>query len=107
MKDLKISFNEDIMKVSLPKEIDHHTVQGIREKIDEALYLNRPSEVIISLCKVSFMDSSGIGLILGRYTKAKDLGASMRLQDPDRRTEKILSFAGIERIIPIEYTGKL
>ena len=107
MKDLKIILKDDVLKVTLPPEIDHHTVQGVRKEIDEALYLHRPSELVISLDNVSFMDSSGLGLILGRYTKAKDLGAAIRLQNPDKRTEKILSFAGIERIIPIEYTGKL
>ena len=47
------------------------------------------------------MDSSGLGLILGRYTNTKEVGGDLKIVNPSRETEKILALAGIERLIPI------
>ena len=53
------------------------------------------------------MDSSGLGLILGRYTKIRDLQGSMKIEDPSKEIEKILTLAGVDRLIPIVKTGKV
>lgn len=86
-------------------EIDHHTAVSVRNGIDAVLFEKRPKRMILDLSAVGFMDSSGLGLIMGRLSVMKSLGGDMAVQNPSRETESILSLAGIERLIPIEYTN--
>ena len=79
-------------------EIDHHTAKSIRESIDGQIYALTPKEVILSLSKVGFMDSSGLGLIVGRLVTAKEVGCTITLTGVDARTMKIFEMAGLERM---------
>ena len=85
-------------------EIDHHTAVTVRNGIDAMLFEKRPAKLILDLSKVSFMDSSGLGLIMGRLSVIKSLGGTMSVQNPSRETQAILTLAGMERLISIEYT---
>lgn len=87
------------MVVYLKGEIDHHTAQGAREGIDRLLSIHRPQVFILDLEGVSFMDSSGLGLILGRYRKTKENGIQMYLCNTDDRIMRILKMAGVDRLI--------
>ena len=88
-------------------EVDHHSAPTVREQMDRDIYFFRPKTVILSLGGIEFMDSSGLGLILGRYTKVRDLQGSMKIEDPSKEIEKILTLAGVDRLIPIVKTGKV
>ena len=83
-------------------EIDHHTAKGLREAIDAELFYHRPKTLKLVLSEVAFMDSSGLGLILGRYTRMRELGGTMILVEPTRQIEKILSLAAMDKTIAIE-----
>lgn len=87
-------------------EIDHHSARPLRRKIDEMLYYYRPKNVALNLSEIAFMDSSGLGLILGRFTLARELGGVLRVIDPSESVRKILDLAGTSRLIRIEYTQK-
>jgi stage II sporulation protein AA (anti-sigma F factor antagonist) len=88
--------------VFLEGDIDHHNARPIRSRIDTKVYIQRPDELIIDLSHVAFMDSSGLGLILGRYTKAMELGIDFKVQNPTPQIKRILDLAGSERLIKIE-----
>lgn len=88
-------------------EIDHHTAPALREQMDRDIYFFRPKTVILTLDGIEFMDSSGLGLILGRYTKVKELLGNMKIEDPTEEIEKILRLAGVERLIPVVRNKKL
>ena len=83
-------------------EIDHFRAVKIREEIDHALYKERPETLELRLGKVDFMDSSGIGLILGRYEKAKAIGCKTVISSPTKRVSRLLTMSGIDKIIKIE-----
>ena len=83
-------------------EIDHHTAVLIRNGIDGMLFEKRPSKMILDLSAVGFMDSSGLGLIMGRLSVMKSLGGEMSLRNPSRETQNILSLAGLEKLLSIE-----
>lgn len=85
--------------VYLSGEIDHHTTASIRESIDRLIVSQKPSALIMDLKGVNFMDSSGLGLILGRYRKIKELSGEMYLCGADERTMKILKMAGVDKLI--------
>lgn len=77
MKNAIYDFTEDILIVSLCGEIDHHNAASIRREIDESMTAFHAKNLILDYSDVSFMDSSGIGLAMGRYNKVKDLAGSI------------------------------
>ncbi len=92
------------LTITLEGEIDHHSARDLRKKIDELLYYYRPKKAALDLSAVSFMDSSGLGLILGRFTLARELGGELILTDPNESVSKVLELAGTSRLIKIEKT---
>ena len=100
-------FCNNILSFYLSGEIDHHSAVSIREQMDRDIYFFRPKKVIMVMNGIAFMDSSGLGLILGRYTKIKDLGGALKIEDPTPEIEKILKLAGVDRLIPVCKTEKM
>ncbi len=94
-------FTGTLLKIKLRGEIDHHSAVAVRTAIDDMIRSKRPSELVIDMSAVDFMDSSGLGLIMGRYNTMKEIGGSVTVADPNPATEKIMSLAGLERIIKI------
>ena len=92
-----------ILSIHIRGEIDHHTASAIRRGIDEILFEKRPKKLILDLSAVGFMDSSGLGLIMGRYSVMKELGGEMTVWNPSPETRSILTLAGMERLVRIEY----
>ncbi len=93
-----------LLTVKISGEIDHHSARVLRQKIDEALYYYRSREVALDLSNVAFMDSSGLGLILGRFTLARELGGELRVINPSESVSRVLELAGTGRLIKIEKT---
>lgn len=92
-----------ILSVRVRGEIDHHTAASIRQGIDGVLFEKRPKKLILDLSAVSFMDSSGLGLIMGRYSVMKELEGEMVVWNPSPETRSIMTLAGMERMVRIEY----
>ncbi len=82
-------------------EIDHHSAATVRKSIDETLAAERPPKVLLELSAVDFMDSSGLGLIMGRYALVKQYGGSFAVLDPSAAVVKIMKLAGMERMVSI------
>ena len=99
---VKCIMSDDSLLISIEGEIDHHTAKFIRDEIDKAIYYYRPQNAIMDLSAITFMDSSGLGLIMGRYALACELDASFVIYKPNKRVKKILELAGIERMIEIK-----
>ena len=102
MEKIKIFYENNALTIKLLGEIDHHNARGVREAIDSKIFEKKPSLVILDLSMVDFMDSSGLGLILGRYTIVKDMEAEFKIYKPSYGVKKILELCGIERLIKIE-----
>ena len=98
---VKCVMTKDTLSIDIEGDIDHHTAKFIRSEIDKAIFYYRPKIALLNVGSVDFMDSSGLGLILGRYTSVKEVGGVLKIVNPSRETEKILALAGIERLIPI------
>ena len=91
------------LAVRLTGEIDHHSAAPLRTDLDRTLRELRPSCLVLDLSSIDFMDSSGLGLILGRLNLMHEMGGTMRLRSPGPRVERVLRLAGLERLLPIEY----
>ncbi len=96
------NLQDGILTIAVSGEIDHHNARTIRSQIDESLYYYRSKNVQLDLSDVTFMDSSGLGLILGRFTLARELGGELKIVDPSENVSKILELAGTGRLIQIE-----
>ena len=94
-------FTGTVLKIKLRGEIDHHSAVALRSAIDDMIRSKRPCELVIDMSAVDFMDSSGLGLIMGRYNTMRELGGGVTVADPNPATEKIMNLAGLERIIKI------
>ena len=79
-------------------EIDHHTARKMRERIDEKLFEFKPEILIIDFSDVKFMDSSGLGLVLGRCERAESVGARVRLTGMSSPIYRLMRLCGIEKI---------
>ncbi len=100
------TLTEGTLTLTLQGDIDHHSAVTVRAEIDDLLARTRPDCLRLDLSQVEFMDSSGLGLILGRYNTMQRLGGRLILASPSARVEKILTLAGIERLLPIEHKTK-
>ena len=84
----------------LEEDIDECAVQKIRRKLDNEIERYMPKEVIFDFNNVSFMDSAGIGLIIGRYKLANMLGGKVQVTNMTTPIRKIFEMSGMQRIIP-------
>lgn len=101
-ENIEIVYEKHVLKIKIRGDIDHHSAKGIRDRIDNEIFSKRPSTVVLDLSVVEFMDSSGLGLIMGRYANSKEIGASFLIYKPCKRVKKILELAGVERIMEIK-----
>ena len=81
-------------------EIDHHTAGEVREKIDDTLMFVKPKTLILDFKNVSFMDSSGIGLVMGRYRLLQSINPACQIEikNVTLQTKKIMELAGLSSI---------
>lgn len=101
---LEFCVEGEALIVFIKGEIDHYSAVWIRAEIDSKIAEVRPKKTVLSLSQIDFMDSSGIGLIMGRYARMQKLGGELILRDPGERVERICRLAGLERIVSIEKT---
>lgn len=86
----------DTLYAYLAGEIDHDAAQQLRVSIDTAVSCRMPQQLVLDFSGVGFMDSSGVGLILGRQRRMQALGGSLRIQHPPEQIKKVLQLAHIE-----------
>ena len=93
--------------VEITEEIDHHVAEKIRRKVDDEITRYMPRKVLFDFNEVSFMDSAGIGLIIGRYKVAKLFGGDVEIVNARPSVKKVLEMSGITRIIKINNERKV
>ena len=99
-------YSDGLLVVRIKGEIDHHSAVAVRSAIDAKLYEFRPRHAVLDLSKIDFMDSSGLGLIMGRYALMQKLGGRFSIANPNERVMKIFDLAGLGRIITVEKNGE-
>ena len=87
--------------VKLSGDLDHHSAGKLREKIDRELERTGAVNVAFDFGRVSFMDSSGIGIIMGRYRKIACFGGKVYAIHADRQIQRILAISGMNRVVEV------
>lgn len=85
----------------LEGEIDHHTASALRMEIDDAIQRNKPKTLKMDFADVTFMDSSGIGLVMGRFRTVQPLGGKLIVSNLSPQVYKIMQLAGLEKIVTL------
>lgn len=85
----------------LEGEIDHHTASSLRMEIDDAVQRNKPKTLKLDFSDVTFMDSSGIGLVMGRFRTIQPLGGKLVVSNLSPQIYKIMQLAGLEKIVKL------
>ena len=110
--EIIFSVTGNILIAELFGELDHHGAERVRERIDKAMDSHRSQKLILDFTKVTFMDSSGIGMILGRYRRMGQRDGNMAICSCSKQIRNILNMAGVFSIIDYydtkdEATGRL
>ncbi len=103
---VEIRINGEVVTAYITGEIDHHTAASVRETIDSAIELNMPTLLVLDFGGVNFMDSSGIGLVMGRYRNMAKIRGSVHLSSASPSLTKVFKLAGIEKLATIDDVDK-
>ena len=87
---VKIEVNGDVTVAYLSGELDHHSAKPMREEIDAAIEANMPTLLVLDFKDITFMDSSGIGVIVGRYRQISARGGKVMVIRVKPQVDKIL-----------------
>lgn len=98
---MKYQVQENCLTIFLPHEVDHHSADEIRKKSDYLIEHNHVRYVIFDFAETDFMDSSGIGMIMGRYKRICMLGGEVCAVHTNERMKKVLTMSGVTKIVQI------
>ena len=98
---MKYEVQENCLTIFLPGELDHHNAEEIRKRSDYLIDQIHIRYVIFDFTDTTFMDSSGIGVIMGRYKRIYMLGGEVCAVHTSERMKKILTMSGVTRIMQI------
>ena len=100
----KIEYKPKEIRVFLDGEIDHHSASLIRVSIDEAILHKKPSMLVLDFGAVSFMDSSGIALILKIHRRMQQSGGRAWIENAEKQPLRVIDASGIDRIVNVSLT---
>jgi stage II sporulation protein AA (anti-sigma F factor antagonist) len=99
--NVKYQIKNNILIVYLKEDIDHHSTEKLRLNIDSLIDSSDITTLIIDFKAVNFIDSSGIGLILGRYKKLSSINGKVEIVNTTKQVRKLLKMASIETLLPV------
>ena len=98
--ELKFKRKNKTLIILIAGEIDHHTSQELRRQTESALEQMGGKNIIVGFQEVTFMDSSGIGVMIGRYKQIQSLGGRIAIACPNEKIEEIIHLSGLSRLLP-------
>ena len=100
------SFKDGQLKIYLSGELDHHAAKVAMETISKAIDLNLPRDCVLDLQDLSFMDSSGIAVVLGAYKRMDEISGRACVENVKKQPMKVLQASGIYRMVEISEADK-
>lgn len=99
--DIKLISEKRTIVVKIETDLDHHTAIQIRRAVDTKIKSSNAINVIFDFCGVEFMDSSGIGMLMGRYKIANILGGKVLVFGMKKQIKRIIDMSGIDKVIVV------
>ncbi|MBE5734957.1 MAG: STAS domain-containing protein [Clostridiales bacterium] len=91
---------DNTLYIKMYGELDEYTAGYTRDKLDELFTVNKYCKIVIDMSNLTFMDSTGIGVLIGRYKRVKEYNKQIYIQNPNNQIEKIFKMSGIYEIMP-------
>lgn len=98
---IKFKNKGTVLIIKMPGELDHHSAEYVRRKIDNEIIKSTTKNILFDFTSSSFMDSSGIGVIMGRYKNIQKVNGKAAIVGAGPQVRRILEMSGILKIIPI------
>ncbi len=95
---VRIENQDGIITAFIMGDIDHHSAKEIRETIDFSLESSLPEILVLDFKDVTFMDSSGIGLVMGRYKLMQSMDGELRIQNVSSHMKNVMRLAGLDKL---------
>ena len=102
--NINMEVKQDVLCIRLSGELDHHSADELRNQAVQAIEKNEIRHIILNLEQLSFMDSSGLGVILGRYKQIKQLHGEMVVCAISPPIQRLFDMSGLFKIITLEPT---
>ena len=99
MTGLEFFSGSKALVVKINEEIDHHTCKVLKDKLDVAINLSKIDKLVFDFTGVNFMDSSGIGMIMGRYKAIKKNSGKVAITGMQPTVKKIIKMSGLYKIL--------
>ncbi|ALM28795.1 anti-sigma F factor antagonist [Bacillus altitudinis] len=99
---IDFQIKESVLCIRLTGELDHHSAETLRQKVTNYLETEDIRHIVLNLADLSFMDSSGLGVILGRYKEIKQLGGEMVVCAISPAVNRLFNMSGLFKIIRME-----
>ena len=99
---IDFQIKESVLCIRLTGELDHHSAEALRQKVTNYLQTEDIRHIVLNLADLSFMDSSGLGVILGRYKEIKQLGGEMVVCAISPAVNRLFDMSGLFKIIRME-----
>ncbi|MDR0121957.1 anti-sigma F factor antagonist [Bacillus pumilus] len=100
--DIDFQVKESVLCIRLTGELDHHSAETLRQKVTNYLETEDIRHIVLNLADLTFMDSSGLGVILGRYKEIKQLGGEMVVCSISPAVNRLFDMSGLFKIIRME-----
>lgn len=104
---VRVEVKKRVMLATLIGELDHHAATQLRSRLDHELTKHKVKTLVMDLSQVGFMDSSGVGLVIGRYRQMKLQGGEMCVVSASKTVNKILALSGIRKLMKIYRNPKV
>lgn len=101
MMNIGTAFAAGRLTIYLAGELDHHEARGAIRSIDELLDEYLPRDCVLDMSGLSFMDSSGIALIIRMSRRMKNLGGRAWIENPAKQPLRVIDASGIDRLVPV------
>ena len=96
---LKIYNDGNRITAAISGDIDHHAARELRTELDDVISRSRPELIVIDMENVGFMDSSGIGLILGRLKSVRAVGGELLIKNARREIAEVIRISGLANVL--------
>ena len=94
-------FENGVLTIYLDGELDHHAAKKAVGFIEEKIDTHLPREIVLDMKGLSFMDSSGIAVLLKTYRRIKEIGGKVSVENVNKQPRRVLDASGVERIIKV------
>ncbi len=100
--EIETEIKQNALIVRLKGELDHHTADMVKARMEEAIESGKSLHIILCMKELDFMDSSGLGVILGRYKQVTSKGGKMVVCDVSPAVYRLFEMSGLFKIVSIE-----